>query len=77
MKATEFVELLKNTLEINAGNFSEETNLKDRKEYDSMAVLSITALTDRKFGVKLTGDQFKNVTTVRSLMNLIGTEKFS
>lgn len=55
---------------------NEKTNLQELDEYDSLAVISIIALVDEKFGKRLSGEQFRDVTTIESLMKLIGSENF-
>jgi len=53
-----------------------ETNLKDLEEYDSLSVLAIIAMIDENFGKQLSSSDFSNVTTVDSLMELIGKQYF-
>jgi len=53
-----------------------KTNLKELEEYDSLSVLSIIAMIDEKFGKKIPGQNFQSITTVKSLMELIGIENF-
>ncbi len=76
MKVDEFIEKLKEILELQDVELGEETNLRDLEEYDSLAVLSIIAMVDENFGRKLSGQNFQSITTVRSLMKLIGDEYF-
>lgn len=77
MKESEFIKHLKDALEIEDGvDFSVDTDLTSLSEFDSLAVLSIIALADEKFGKRLPGSLFKDITTVKSLMNLIGDECF-
>ena len=54
-----------------------DTELKSLEGYDSLSVLSIIALIDENFNMSLTANQFKSLTTVRSLMDLIGKEHFT
>jgi len=76
MKVDEFIEKLKEILELQDVELGEETNLRDLEQYDSLAVLSIIAMVDENFGRKLSGQNFQSITTVRSLMKLIGDEYF-
>lgn len=76
MKVDEFIEKLTEILELQDVELGEETNLRDLEEYDSLAVLSIIAMVDENFGRKLSGQNFQSITTVRSLMKLIGDEYF-
>lgn len=76
MKVNEFIEELKETLELEDIELNEDTNLKDLEEYDSLSVLSIIAMIDEKFGKKLSGQDFQSITTVMSLIELIGKDRF-
>lgn len=53
-----------------------DTVLSDLESYDSLAVLGIIAMADGSFGMKLTAEDFAKVTTVFSLMEVIGLDKF-
>ena len=55
----------------------EDTNLRELEEYDSMVVLSLIAFIDENFSKKLSGEQFKDIITVKSLMDKIGADNFS
>lgn len=77
MRKSEFIEKLKEALEIDTSEqITEETDLRDVDEYDSLAVLTIIAMLDETFGKNLSGPAFEKVTTVGSLMKLIGEDNF-
>lgn len=78
MKKEEFIEELKDALEIEDEDqeITIETNLKDLEEYDSLSVLSIIAMIDKNFGKQIPSADFIKVTTVSSLMDLIGKKYF-
>lgn len=76
MKKQEFCEKLQTALEISSVTLSEKTILKEIDEYDSMSVMGIIAFIDENFGVRLTANQLSSITDIKSLMNLIGKEKF-
>ena len=76
MKIDDFLNELKETLEIDDVELNEETNLKELEEYDSLSVLSIIAMIDENFGKRISGQDFQSITTVGSLMELIGMENF-
>ena len=76
MKIDDFLYELKETLEIEDVELNEETNLKELEEYDSLSVLSIIAMIDENFGKRISGQDFQSITTVGSLMELIGMENF-
>jgi len=78
MKTEDFVEELKDALEIEDEDkeITLETNLKELEEYDSLSVLSIIAMIDKNFGKQIPSSDFVKITTVRTLMKLIGKEYF-
>jgi len=78
MKTEDFVEELKDALEIEDEDkeITLETNLKELEEYDSLSVLSIIAMIDKNFSKQIPSSDFVKVTTVSSLMELIGKEHF-
>ena len=78
MKTDDFMNELKEALEIEDEDqeISLETNLKDLEEYDSLSVLSIIAMIDKNFGKQIPSLDFLKVTTVNSLIDLIGKEYF-
>ncbi|MCD6115435.1 acyl carrier protein [bacterium] len=78
MKKDYFIELLKETLEIDESRqIDENTVLTELEEYDSLSTLGIIALIDEHFGKKLSGEYLQNITTVKSLMEMIGEDQFS
>ena len=78
MKTEDFINELKDALEIEDEDqeITLETYLKDLEEYDSLSVLSIIAMIDKNFGTQIPSLDFIKVTTVKSLMDLIGKEYF-
>lgn len=59
-------ELLEDDVVINAS-----TNYKDLDDWDSLVALSVIAMADDEYEVKVTGDDIRNVTTVQELYDLI------
>jgi acyl carrier protein len=76
MTANEFISILKDNLEIEDAELTEKTVLATLPEYDSLALMSIIALVDEYFGEKLTAQKLATITTVESLMTLIGLDHF-
>lgn len=78
MKTDDFINELKDALEIE-DEYQEitlETNLKDLEEYDSLSVLSIIAMIDKNFSKQIPSLDFIKITTIKSLIDLIGREYF-
>jgi acyl carrier protein len=79
MKKEEFFKSLQDVLEIDeAIALTESTDLKNTKhfEFDSIAIMTLVAFIHDKFKRKFTAVQINNITTVKSLMELIGPEHF-
>jgi len=77
IKKEEFLNSLKEVLEVEDDEtFTMDTNLKDLEEYDSLSVLVIVAMVDKKFKKQISSSDFEKVTTVNSLISLIGEEYF-
>jgi acyl carrier protein len=76
MKVYKFIEILKETIEIESTELTEETNLLSLPEYDSLAVMSLIALIDEHFNQNLTAAKLATISTVKSLIELIGLENF-
>ena len=78
MKIESFLDELKNALEIKDEDkeITLETDLRDLEEYDSLSLLAIIAMIDKNFGKQIPSSDFAKVTTVKSLMDLIGKGHF-
>ena len=76
MTKKEFILTLKEALEIEDKEITFETELNKLPEFDSLAFLTIIALVDEWFNKKIIADELKTVTTVNSLINMIGEDKF-
>jgi len=73
MNKAEFLDLLIEEIEIESlDKLEDNTKWADVDEYDSLAVMSIVALVDEHFDVKLKAQDFNNFTTVGDLLKKIG-----
>jgi acyl carrier protein len=77
MEKVTFLKELQEVLEFEEIDLQEETNLKEFEDYDSLAVMSLIGFIDENFDMKFSAQQLSDITTVRSLMELIGIEKFA
>ena len=78
MTRQEFLSHLHTSLEIESIQaLSEDTRLRDLEEFDSFSILSLIALADEHFGIKLTSDDFAAAQTPADLMRIIGDNRFS
>ena len=76
MKKNDFISGLAEELELEVV-LENTTNLKDLDEWDSMVAMVLIGYVSNEFGVTLNSDDLKNITTVESLMERIGLEKFN
>jgi acyl carrier protein len=76
MKKKDFYNEFIEFLEFEPVELNENTELKSLEGYDSMAVMSLIAFCDEKFGKKINAQQIQSLTTVGSLIDFLGKEKF-
>jgi acyl carrier protein len=77
MQKDDFIRKLKEELELQHDNLKETTNLKQIEGFDSMSIMGIISFVDEHFSKRLTAQQLAGITTLRSLMELIGMEHFA
>ena len=71
MTTKEKLELLADMLEVETDEISEETDLEDLEEWDSLNALSFIVLVDENFGKTLTADLINSSKTVGDLLKLM------
>ncbi len=67
----EFIEKVKETLEVNDDNITSETGIRDFPNWSSMNALIIIAMFETDFDITLTGEDLRNCNTVTDLYNLL------
>jgi len=72
MTNQEKITLIEETLENDGGTLTENTQLSDVSEYDSMGKLTLIVLCDDEFNKKLTGEQIRNFVTVKDVLDFMG-----
>jgi len=76
MEKDEFVANFANQFEdTDASKITFETLFKDLDEWSSLLSLSVIAMCDEEYGVKVTGDDIKKSSTVADLFNLVVSRK--
>ena len=73
MDKTEFYQRLAEILdieEVKPGNV-----LKDFESWDSLAILSLLAMADAKYGVSVKAEEIRSVVTVDELANLVDAKR--
>ena len=58
-----------------AENFKSESNFRDIDEWDSLVALSIIAMADDEYNIKLTGDDIRNSATIKDIFEIIKAKK--
>lgn len=63
-----FADMLDDT---DAALITAETVFRDLDEWDSLTALSLIAMVDEEYSLKLTGDDIKNSTTIKDLFDIV------
>jgi acyl carrier protein len=72
MELKEFIEKLKPIFEeANPDTVTAEAKIRDIEGYSSLIALSIIALVDEEFKVRLRGDDFRHADTLEDLFKII------
>ena len=58
-----------------AESFKADSNFRETEEWDSLIALSIIAMADEEYGVKLTGDDIRNSVTINDIFEKIKAKK--
>jgi len=77
MNKQEFIELFVEELEIEDVVVTEDTRFEEIEEWNSMGHMIAIALISDNFNVKVTGNELKEMLTIKSLIEKIGVEKFA
>jgi len=56
-------------------SFKADTIFRDTEEWDSLVALSVIALADEEYGVKLTGDDIRSAATINDIFEIIKAKK--
>ncbi len=76
MKKENLIEMLKEIMELEDIELDENTVLTEMLEFNSLAIMGIIALIDENFDMLIEADEFEKISSVKSLMELIGMDKF-
>jgi acyl carrier protein len=69
MTSKEKLNLLEELLDIGKDTLSEDTELKNLSEWDSLAVIAIIAMFDDEFGKIIESDDVKRFVTAKDIMD--------
>lgn len=65
---TRFIELFKETLEIEQDTVHLDTVFRELEQWDSLAFLSVIAMIDEEYDVVIEGNDFKKLITISELI---------
>lgn len=71
MTNQEKMENIAEILDLEVEDIREDAVLEEYEEWDSVAILSLIALMDEKFGKAIKGAEIRSLKTVRDLMNMM------
>jgi acyl carrier protein len=57
--------------DIPADAFAADTNFRDNEEWSSMTALSVIAMVDQNYAVRLTGDDVRKSLTIEDIYNIV------
>ena len=66
-----FIELFKETLEIEDDSVRLDTEFRNIPQWDSLAFLSVIAMIDEEYDVVIEGNDFKKLITIADVLNEI------
>ena len=76
MTTEKFLENFTNLFdETDASQITLSTEFRNLDEWSSLIALSVIAMADEEYDVKLKGDDIKNATTVEDLFNIVKSKK--
>jgi acyl carrier protein len=76
MEKSVFLSRLQEELEFES-ELEVNTNIKDLEEWDSMAAMILIGFVSDEFGMTLNADDIEAITTIESLIEKIGQDKFN
>lgn len=61
--------------ETDVSEFTPETDFKSLDEWSSLTALSIIAMVDSSFGVRINGDHIRSANTINDLFQIVSSKK--
>jgi acyl carrier protein len=75
MEVTAFLQNFANMLDdTDASLITETTIFRDLEEWDSLTALSLIAMVDEEYSLKLTGDDIKTSITIKDLFDKVNSK---
>jgi acyl carrier protein len=76
MELNVFIENFEKQLDdVGPGSLQGNSVFKDIEEWNSMTALSMIAMVDEEYSVKLTGNEIKQAQTIEDLFNIVKNKK--
>lgn len=76
MEINEFVRNFSEQFDdIDTSDFAPETDFRDNEEWSSLNTLSVIAMVDATYHIKITGEDIRNTKTINDLFELVKTKK--
>jgi len=61
--------------ETDASEFTPDTDFKNLDEWSSLTALSVIAMVDNSFGVRINGDDIRSANTIDDLFQIVSSKK--
>ena len=68
---TKFISLLADILEMDVNEIKLQDKFREYERWDSLSYLSVIAMMDEEFDVRIETNEFKNLITVEDLVNAV------
>jgi acyl carrier protein len=61
--------------ETDVSEFTPDTEFKNLDEWNSLTALSVIAMVDGNFGVRINGDDIRSANTINDLLQIVSSKK--
>ena len=61
--------------ETDVNEFTPDTEFKNLDEWNSLTALSVIAMVDGNFGVRINGDDIRSANTINDLLQIVSSKK--
>ena len=75
MDKQKFIELFKETIDIEDKEITGDVVFRELEEWDSLALLSVIAMIDDEYDIIIQGNDFKSLNTLNDIMTYINDNK--
>ena len=75
MDKQKFIELFKETIDMEDKEITGDVVFRELEEWDSLALLSVIAMIDDEYDIIIQGNDFKSLNTLNDIMTYINDNK--